>query len=203
MNRARAGSRRGFLRCRCAASAPNDAKRANAGSSRSWSSQRRIAVRCLLRLGARETEAFDADDAAHAPGPQSGVAQHDVATHAVPDQRRGLAWAEDVEQAIEIRKVIGEPVAVGCPRRAPEAAPVRRCARPAGRQLVDQELERCAVIHPAVQQYERWPRGPRGRAPARQVVVEPAHLMTLGLRVRAAARRRRSRSRAAQLRNMR
>ena len=80
-----------------------------------------------------------------------------------PTRRAGVIRREMLEQRVEVGDVVGEPVAVGAPRASAEAAPVGRDHVPVARQRVDQKLERCADVHPAVQ-HEKLRR--RGIAPA-------------------------------------
>ena len=96
---------------------------------------------------------------------------HDVAAEAVADEVDALAGREGVEQRLEIGDVVGEPIALRLPGAAAEAAQIRRDRVPVARQRVDEELERRADVHPAVQQ-EQLRR--RRVAPGQHVVVVTA-----------------------------
>jgi hypothetical protein len=80
----------------------------------------------------------------------------------VAEQVDRMPWAQGIEQGVEVAQVVGKPVAVAAAAgRAAEAAPVRRhhvALRAVGpSQRVDDELERRAHVHPAVQHQQRRP----------------------------------------------
>ena len=111
-----------------------------------------VTTRRLLGLGPREPESLDAHDAPHALRPDACIQRRDVAAHAVADHRDGRVGRPDVEQRVEVREIVREPVAVGGPLGATESAPVGGDERVPVGHRVDQELERVARVHPAVQQ---------------------------------------------------
>src|SRR6185295_19516925 len=81
------------------------------------------------------------------------------------------------EKEVEVRNVVGEPVAVAlAPLREPVAAPVWRVDVPVALQRIDHELERSRDIHPAVQQHYLRRSLPR---PAPHVVAQLADLQEL------------------------
>jgi hypothetical protein len=106
----------------------------------------------LFRPGRRHAEAFQVDHPAHPRRPHAGVNAGHVAAHAVAEQvdrRRGRIM---VEHRVEVGDVVREPVGVGARARGQaEAAPVGRDDVPVAGQVVGDELERGADIHPAVQ----------------------------------------------------
>ena len=100
----------------------------------------------------RNAEAFERDHRAHSRRTRARVMHHDVAAEAVADEVRRLAGRERVEQRFEIGDIIGKPVALRLPRAAAVATLIRRNRMPFARERVDQELERRADVHPAMQQ---------------------------------------------------
>ena len=82
-----------------------------------------------------------------------------------------------VEDELEVAEVLGEEVGVGGRRVArAEAAPVEREHVAVLGEGVDDELERCGDVHPAVQHDERRPvvAGQRRVAPFEQVLAQAA-----------------------------
>ena len=143
----------------------------------------RQALDRLLRLRCRQAEALEVDQLAHACRPHTGIAHDDIAAHAVAEQVERRAGRQRIAERIEIAQVVGEPVAVGAGWHgaAAEATPVRRddATRIAfeRRQRIDDELERCADVHPAMRHQQRWTVRRRARqiAPDKAVVVECTH----------------------------
>ena len=140
------------------------------------------ASRGLMRLGGRHAKTLQVDQAAHTLRTHAGVAHRHVATHAVAQQVDGAADVQGAQHGFQIAQIVGEPVAVrtGC-LGEPETAPIGRDDPARGafgrRQCIDQELEGCAHVHPAVQHQQRGlRRGDQFRAaPLQQVVAQAAH----------------------------
>ena len=112
------------------------------------------------------------------------------------DQRDGRVGRPGVEQRVEVREIVREPVAVRGPFGAAESAPVGRDERVPAGHGVDQELERVARVHPAVQQHDDLGllAGPAGdvvaQAPHHDLLVDRGSSRLVGLRhVRAPHRR--------------
>ena len=93
------------------------------------------------------------------------------------DQPCRLCADDIVQHELEIGQVVRIPVAVA--RRAiakPEATPVGRDDSPVAVERIDDELERCRHIHPAVQHDQRVRRAGPGVAPLAQVIAQPSHI---------------------------
>ena len=131
-----------------------------------------VSARRILDVAARQAEAFQADHAAHALGPDARIQQRDVAAHAVADQPGRPGGTERVEQEIEVREVIGEPVVGTAPRAPAEAPPVERDERPVALERVDEELEGVGRVGPAMEQDDRIV---RLGAPTGHMVRQAAH----------------------------
>ena len=145
------------------------------------SERRRIAQRVepLGNLGRRprrrlrrNAEAFERHHARHALRPHARVEHDHIAPEAVPDEPRRLVAGEVIEQCVEIREVVGEPIAVLAPLGPAETAPIGRQHVPFARQRVDEKLERGTDIHPAVQHEQL---GRTRVAPASHVITQAAY----------------------------
>ena len=116
----------------------------------------RIACRRLRRAGGGHAESFEIHQPLDTLGPAARIQHRDIAAHAVTDQVHGRRRAVVIEQEIEVRQVIREPVIVdrGCLREA-IAAPVGRDDVMVVLQRVHDELPGCADVHPAVHHDQR------------------------------------------------
>ena len=117
------------------------------------------------------------------------ICTEDVVSCRVSDEVDRAARGQRVEQGLEVAEVVREPEGVRADRAAAaEAAPVGRhdvaCRPFLARQLVDEELEGRAHVHPAVRQHERGPlrRGQRRVAPLVDLVAHGAHGQLAGAR---------------------
>jgi hypothetical protein len=135
-----------------------------------------IAPGGLRGLGGCQTKALDVDQAPDALGPHAGVEHDHVAAHAVAHQVDRRVGAVVVQQKIQVRHVVGEPVVVG------HRAFGQAVAAPVGgddmatllAKGVHHELVRRAHIHPAMHHDQRGLAGHR-LSPHAHVVIEVPH----------------------------
>ena len=141
------------------------------GGSAISSSHLRQARRCGARRGARQAEALQEGELAHALRAHAGVQVGDVAAHAVAHQVDAAVLREQPQQHVQVAQVVDEPVPARGPLAQAEAAPVGCDHVPVALERVDQKLERRRDVHPAVQQPQLRM---SGIAPGAHVVAQAA-----------------------------
>ena len=159
-----------------------------------WRSSSSQGARRSRRLpaGRRQAEALQVDQTAHARRAHAGVAHHDIAAHAVAQQVDGLAWRQRRRAGRRGRPGSRGTSSCRCaggslrPKPRQSGATMWRADRRPRPQGVDDELERRADVHPAVQQHQGRPqrRGQVGVAPLEQVLAQAAQRHELGVRLR-------------------
>ena len=171
MKAARSGARRGLRFATRAASSSRLAYSPAAGRCAQLVEPRGDPLRRLRGLRARQSEALEVHEPGDAGRPHARVNHGDVRAHAVADDARAPARAEDIDHLLEVGVVVREPVAAGTARAAAEAAPVDGEERQCRIRLVGDELEGRGRVRETVQEEHRVVRiGP----PAHDVVRKAA-----------------------------
>ena len=127
--------------------------------------------RCGARHCARQAEALQEGELAHALRAHAGVQVGDVAAHAVTHQVDAAVLREQPQQHVQVAQVVDEPVPARGPLAQAEPAPVGGDHVPVALERIDQKLERRRDVHPAVQQPQLRV---SGIAPGAHVVAQAA-----------------------------
>ena len=111
-----------------------------------------IAARRVRRFGGGQAKAFEIDQFCNPLRPHARIDRRDIAAHRMTQQVHRLILRIMIKQRIEVAEVVRKPVAIAIDTLGqPEAAPVRGDHMPVALQAIDDELEGCSHIHPAMQ----------------------------------------------------